>query len=468
MRAPIVTGLLLAVCAVAQEFPKPSGFVNDFANQLPLSAVQSLEKKVRDYQRATGNQIGVAVVPSLNGMSIEEYSLGLFRAWGVGVYVVNNGALFVWAPKERKLRIQVGRGLEDVLTNAETSRILAQVRTLFGESKYEEGVNAAVDGIIAVLGPGGSGAPPPQAPQPAPVQQAPAADEGSSVLPIALGVAVALGVGFWLMVRRRRAARWSEELPRQLAEADGELTDAERKRADAQVALTELRREAPGQVCSRCADTMDSAPATLKRLRSTLDELRLQPVGSYGELKRVHHGLRQWERQMRSAATRFEEVRDTLDTFRRRRADAQEMLEELPSKLTRMEADGVAGSAEGLLRAAAETYGQALEESQRTPANWLLAYELLADVTACIDQIENPTRTRYRPVRYWDTDIDSPAAVAMEAMYVSQMQSQGGGGGGWDSSSSGGFDSGSSGGAFDSGGGFGGGDSGGGGSSSDY
>jgi uncharacterized protein len=152
MRAAIVTGLLLAVCGFAQDYPKPNGFVNDFANQLPLEAVQSLEMKVRDYQRATGNQIGVAVVPSLNGTSIGEYSLGLFRAWGVGQYGLNNGVLFVWAPKERQIHIEVGRGLGSALNQAERERILAQVRTLFRELKYEEGVNAAVDGVIGVLG----------------------------------------------------------------------------------------------------------------------------------------------------------------------------------------------------------------------------------------------------------------------------------------------------------------------------
>src|SRR5438067_12361236 len=98
MRAAIVTALLLAICGYAQEYPKSTGFVNDFANQLPLEAVQSLEKRVRDYQRATGNEIGVAVVSSLNGMPIDEYAQGLFRAWGVGKYGVNNGVLCVWAP----------------------------------------------------------------------------------------------------------------------------------------------------------------------------------------------------------------------------------------------------------------------------------------------------------------------------------------------------------------------------------
>jgi uncharacterized protein len=466
MRGSIVTGVLLAVCAVAQEYPKPDGFVNDFANQLSLDAVQLLERKVRDYQRASGNQIGVAVVPSLNGMNIDEYSLGLFRAWGVGQYGINNGVLFVWAPKERKIHIEVGRGLGDTLTSAERERVLARVRDLFRASKYEEGVNAAVDGVIGVLGPGAGSAG--SASAPAPVQQAPPEEGSGNEFLIAMGVAVALGLGLWLLVRRSRAARWNEEIPRQLSDGEAALMDAERKRAGAQVALTEMRREAPSEICQRSEALMGSAPATLGSLRRDLDEVRLLPKGSYSELKLAHSRLRRWGVLMRSTAAGLEEVKDTLDTFRKRRPEAEQMLQELPSKLTRMEAAGVPGSAEGLLRAAGETYGQALTESQRNPANWLLVYDLLSDVAACLEQIENPSRTRYRPVRYWGGDFDSPAVTAMEMMYVSQMQSQGGG---FDSGSSGGggFDSGGGGGGgSDSGGDFGGGDSGGGGSSSDY
>ena len=267
MRAAIVTGLLLAVCGLAQDYPKPNGFVNDFANQLRLEAVQSLEMKVRDYQRATGNQIGVAVVPSLNGTSIDEYSLGLFRAWGVGQYGVNNGVLFVWAPKERKIHIEVGLGLGGVLNQAERERILARVRTLFRELKYEEGVNAAVNGVIGVLGLGSSGNTAPQ----------PSSESGFGMLGVALLVAAGLGVGLWLMVRRSRAARWTEELPRQLAEADGAITEAEHRRADAQVAMVELRKEASDDVCRRFEVMLSEAPDSIERLKRDLSELRTLP-----------------------------------------------------------------------------------------------------------------------------------------------------------------------------------------------
>ena len=148
MRAAIVTVVLLAASGFAQDFPKPGGFVNDFANQLPLGAVQSLEKKVRGYERATGNEVAVAIVPSLNGMTVEDYARGLMRAWGVGKYGVNNGVLFLWAPTERKIRVQTGSGVEGALTKAVTDRVVLRVRDRFRANRFEEGVNGAVDEII--------------------------------------------------------------------------------------------------------------------------------------------------------------------------------------------------------------------------------------------------------------------------------------------------------------------------------
>jgi uncharacterized membrane protein YgcG len=376
---------------------------------------------------------------------------------------LNNGVLFVWALKERKIQIEVGRGLGSALNQAERERILARVRTLFRELKYEEGVNAAVDGVIGVLGPGSSGN---AAPQPIP-EPAPSPESGFGTLGVALLVAAGLGVGLWLLVRRSRAARWTEELPSQLAEADRAITEAERRRADAQVAMTELRREASDDVCRRFEVMLSEAPDSIERLKRDLSELRMLPQAGYSELRMAHRKMSRLQERTRAAVTNFSEVRDTLDAFGVRRSDAERMLKELPSKLTRMEAEGVPGSAEGLLRAAAETYGQALQETRRQPANWLLVYDLLADVGECLERIENPSRARYQPVRYWTGDFNSPAETALEMMYVAQSQ----GGGSWVSaSSSGGFDSGGGGGGggFDTSGGFGGGDSGGGGSSSGY
>src|SRR5262249_45442210 len=152
---------------------------------------------------------------------------------------------------------------------------------------------------------------------------------------------------------------------------------------DAQVAMMELRREASDDVCRRFEVMLSEAPGSIERLRRDLSELRMLPQGSYSELRLAHRKMSRLRERTRAAVTNFNEVRETRDAFRVRRSEAERMLQELPSKLTGTEAEGMPGSAEGLLRAAAETYGQALQESQRQPANWLLVYDLLADVVKC-------------------------------------------------------------------------------------
>ena len=277
MPAWMVTGLLLAVIVFADDYPRPASFVNDFANQLPVSTVQALEKKVRDYERTTGNEIAVAVVPSLNGMLVDEYARGLFHAWGVGKPAVNNGVLFVWALKERRIRIEVGIGLQGVLTDVASGRIVTRVRDLFRRERYADGVNAAVDGITQVLGTSraaGASAPEglnfvernspeePERQRQAEAQRqaeearrqqeedaARAASERMRL--IDFWVAALLGVGLYLIYRLRRAARWQAELPRELANADQVWAAADRKKAEAQAALADLRKEAPGEVCQR-------------------------------------------------------------------------------------------------------------------------------------------------------------------------------------------------------------------------
>jgi hypothetical protein len=500
MRVWIVTVLLLAVNAFADDYPRPAGFVNDFANQLPVPAVQALEEKVRAYERTTGNEIAVAVVPSLNGMLVDDYARGLFHAWGVGKQALNNGVLFVWAPKERRIRIEVGTGLQGALTDTAAGLIIESVRDLFRARRYVAGVNAAVDGVIAALGTsriGGMATPDgrnfvernspeelERQRQSAALRQAEEArrqhEEDAAraasdrIRRIGYGIGALLVVGLYLAFRRRRAARWQEDLPRELAEADQAWGEADRKRAQAQVALVDLRKETPEEIYKRFDAALASAPDELGRERSGLEELRLLPRVTYGDLKAVHKGLRRWKERMAATVKAFAEVPDMLATFRAQRDEAQRMLAALPSKLTRMEAAGVPGSSEGLLRAAAETYNQALQLSQERPANWLLVYDLLADVSACLEQIENPVmRTRYQPVRYWYGDVASPAASMLALLYASQAaaSSNSSFNGGSNGGNSGGFSGGGDAGGFSGGGdsgGFGGGDSGGGGASSDY
>jgi hypothetical protein len=259
-----------------------------------------------------------------------------------------------------------------------------------------------------------------------------------------------------------------------LAKADRALAEADRTKAQAQAALADLRKEAPEEICQRFDAALGSSPDELGRQRSDLERLRSSPHARYRQLKAVHNALRLWRRRMAMTVKSFNAVPGTLEMFRAQREQAQGMLESLPSRLTRMQAAGAPGSSDGLLQAAAATYSQALKASQEQPANWLLVYDLLADVAACLDRIEYPAmRTPYAPVRCWYGGIQSPAADALALMWASQAASSGGvsfGGGSSGDDSTGFFSGGDSGGSSGGGdsGGFGGGDSGGGGASSDY
>lgn len=101
--------------------------VVDAAHVLTVGQAAALNERIAAWDRATGHQFVVATVPSLQGLSIAEYGYQLGRAWGLGRKGINDGAILLLAPHERKVRIEVGRGLEGDLTDAQSSVILSGV-----------------------------------------------------------------------------------------------------------------------------------------------------------------------------------------------------------------------------------------------------------------------------------------------------------------------------------------------------
>lgn len=127
----VLAALLFAVLlgggtAGAQTFPKFTGFVVDSANVIPPEQEAALTKRLDDLQKATGNQLVVATIADLQGYPIEDYGYRLLRNWGVGLKDANNGAILLVAPNDRKVRIEVGYGLEPVLTDAFSSVVINQ------------------------------------------------------------------------------------------------------------------------------------------------------------------------------------------------------------------------------------------------------------------------------------------------------------------------------------------------------
>jgi uncharacterized protein len=142
--------------------PPLTARVTDVTQTLSASEKAALEAKLADFERRTGNQLVVLMVPTTRGEPIEGYSLRVAEGWKIGRKGQDNGALFVIAKDDRKMRIEVGYGLEGVLTDVTSRRIIAEnVAPLFRQNRFGAGVDAGVDRIIAVVGTG----------QPLPAQQ---------------------------------------------------------------------------------------------------------------------------------------------------------------------------------------------------------------------------------------------------------------------------------------------------------
>lgn len=128
---------------------RPHGYVSDFAGFLAPSEVEGLESKLSAFEKNNGAQIAVVTVPSLQGDTIENFSVELFKEWGIGNKGKDNGVLLLIARGEREVRIETGYGLEGALTDAQSAWIIRNVITpLFKQGDFFGGINGAVDKII--------------------------------------------------------------------------------------------------------------------------------------------------------------------------------------------------------------------------------------------------------------------------------------------------------------------------------
>lgn len=147
-----VVALLCAVAAFAASFPELSGRIVDQANILPADTSAALETKLADLETKSGIQLVVATVPTLDGRDIETYANLLFREWKLGEKTKNNGVLLLVAPNDRRVRIEVGYGLEGTLTDALSNVIIANAITpRFKTGDFGGGISRGVDDIITVL-----------------------------------------------------------------------------------------------------------------------------------------------------------------------------------------------------------------------------------------------------------------------------------------------------------------------------
>jgi uncharacterized protein len=147
--------LILASPALASEpkFPPLTGRVVDDAGVLNAYTRGQLTVMLAAHEHATGEQVVVVTLDSLQGYTVEDYGSQLGRHWGIGQKGKNNGALLIVAPKEHKVRIEVGYGLEGKLTDAASRAIIeSYILPSFKRGDFNAGVLAGTTSMLRVLG----------------------------------------------------------------------------------------------------------------------------------------------------------------------------------------------------------------------------------------------------------------------------------------------------------------------------
>jgi uncharacterized protein len=181
--------------ALALDVPPLQGRINDYAGLIPADRARALEERLARFEAETGHQIVVLTIPSLKGDSLEDFSIRVAEAWKIGKKGFDNGAILLIARDDRKLRIEVGYGLEGVMPDAIASRIIREeITPRFRSGDFAGGIEAGVDAILKVT----QGEPLPERARPTVGTRA---SQGTSLITILMITAMlALFIG---MTRRR-------------------------------------------------------------------------------------------------------------------------------------------------------------------------------------------------------------------------------------------------------------------------
>src|SRR6202050_1357357 len=155
--ALVISAALSAACSVAaaqtlQPIPKLESRVTDVTGTLTAAQQAELEQKLADFEARKGAQIAVLLVPTTQPEEIEQYSIRVTDAWKLGRKKVDDGALLILAKDDHKLRIENGYGLEGVLTDAASNRIIEDTMVpLLRQAQYFAAISAGVDQMMRLI-----------------------------------------------------------------------------------------------------------------------------------------------------------------------------------------------------------------------------------------------------------------------------------------------------------------------------
>lgn len=131
---------------------KPTDFVDDYTNTLSVEQKGALESKLARFEAETTNEVFVVIIQNLQGDTIENFANTLFNNWGIGKKDLNNGVLFLISLDERRMRIEVGYGLEPYITDAEAFALIDKIaKPAFREGDYFTGIDVVTDSIFDLV-----------------------------------------------------------------------------------------------------------------------------------------------------------------------------------------------------------------------------------------------------------------------------------------------------------------------------
>ena len=168
-RTTIILGaLFLATALFALEVPPPpTRWVTDRAGVLSESEVATLDAKLQAFEQRSGHQFIVYILPSLEGDSLERFTIEAAERWKAGPAKYDDGLILFVFPQDRQVRIEVGYGLEGSVTDAMASRVIRQILVpAFQQNRYAEGIDAASDRLIEIIEKGEQAVPLPATGQP--------------------------------------------------------------------------------------------------------------------------------------------------------------------------------------------------------------------------------------------------------------------------------------------------------------
>lgn len=152
MNRILVALLIFIGTSPAQEVPFLSARVNDYAGILSSQTVYDLESQLKDHEQRTSNQVAILTVANLEGNAIEEFSINVVESWKLGQANKDNGVLLLISRDDKKLRIEVGDGLEGDLTDARCSQIIRhEIVPRFKNGDFDGGVQAGVNAILGTI-----------------------------------------------------------------------------------------------------------------------------------------------------------------------------------------------------------------------------------------------------------------------------------------------------------------------------